>query len=436
MPTTLSACVESLSRPVSNGLCAAVVVLALVALRAMAADDVPYWRGPGHHGIFTEQGTRPAWPEGGPAQQWKTPGVGAGYSSPVVVGRRVYVTGYKERDGQRVEMLSCLDRDTGAVLWQSDYGPAWSKDYPGARTTPTFSNGELFAISGSGEVAKLDANSGKLLWKVNAKQQFKGANGGWGTAESPLVDDRAVYFTAGGSQTTMVALNRQDGSTLWQSKALDDKASYVSPTEIVHNGHRQLVGATTNMLFGIDPANGEIAWMSPFAQLLDAGRTIKRYDIIANSIVYRDGKLLLCNGYGQGAMMYQLNADATGVEVLWTNHDLSTQHHGFVWLGDVIYGASHSRKWSCVDASTGKTLFSDRVPQLGQGQVIALDGRLLVYDSERGNVILAKAEPGPIVEISRFVVRDGDQQHWCHPVVAGGVLYLRHGDVAMAYDLK
>jgi len=333
-------------------------------------------------------------------------------------------------------MLSCLNRDTGAVLWQSDYGQAWSKDYPGSRSTPTFSKGEIFAISGSGEVAKLDAASGTLLWKVNAKQLYKGVNGGWGSAESPLVDDRAVYFTAGGSQTTMVALNRLDGSALWQSRSFNDKASYVSPTEIIHNGQRQIVGATTNMLFGIKPESGELAWSCNFGQILDGGRTIKRYDIIANSIVYRDGRLLLSNGYGHGTAMFKLNDDASAVETLWTNVDLSSQHHGFVWLGDVIYGASHNRKWTCVDAATGRTLFSERVPQLGQAQVIAVDGRLLVYDSERGNVILAKAETGALAEICRFVIRDGEQQHWCHPVVAGGVLYLRRGDVAMAYDLK
>ena len=434
MTTTRSSCVEFMSRSVGKSILGAALVLAVA--RGVAADDVPYWRGQGHHGIYAEQGTRSTWPEGGPAQQWKTPGVGAGYSSPVVVGRRVYVTGYKERDGQRVEMLSCLDRDTGGVLWQSDYGQAWSKDYPSSRSTPTFSKGEIFAISGAGEVAKLDAASGALLWKVNAKKLYKGVNGGWGSAESPLVDDRAVYFTAGGALTTMVALNRLDGSALWQSRSFNDKASYVSPTEIIHNGQRQIVGATTNMLFGIKPESGELAWSCNFAQILDGGRTIKRYDIIANSIVYRDGRLLLSNGYGHGTAMFKLNDDANAVETLWTNQDLCSQHHGFVWLGNVIYGASHNRKWTCVDAATGRTLFSQRVPQLGQAQVIAVDGRLLVYDSERGNVILAKAETGALAEICRFAIRDGEQQHWCHPVVAGGVLYLRRGDVAMAYDLK
>lgn len=428
------ACIRFLSRPIADGFFATGLLLATV--RGVGAADVPFWRGQGHHGIYTEQGTRSTWPEGGPAQQWKTPGIGAGYSSPAVVGRRVYFTGYKERDGQRLEVLSCLDRETGAVLWQSDCGQAWSKDYPGSRCTPTVSKDEVFVISGSGEVAKFAAGSGELLWKVNAKQQYKGVNGNWGTAESPLVDDRAVYFTAGGSQTSMVALNRQDGAALWQSRSLNDKASYVSPTEIVHNGQRQIVGATTNMLFGIKPDSGELAWSCNFAQILDGGRTIKRYDIIANSIVYRDGRLLLSNGYGHGTAMFKLNDDAGAVETLWTNLDLCSQHHGFVWLDNVIYGASHNRKWSCVDATTGKTLFSEQVPQLGQAQVIAVDGRLLIYDSGRGNVILAQAAAGAPVESARFAISDGEQQHWCHPVVAGGVLYLRRGDVAMAYDLK
>jgi outer membrane protein assembly factor BamB len=410
--------------------------LLLVALVSNAAD-VLHWRGDGHQGVYPENGLLKTWPETGPEVLWKATGIGAGYSSPIIVKGRVYFTGIRDEGGNQAETVTCLDASDGKILWQTGYGKPWTGQYPASRCTPTFSNGEIFVSSGSGDVAKLAADSGKLLWSFNAMERFQGSFGGWGIAESLLVDERAVYFTPGGKQTTIVALDRRDGKTLWQSKALGEKTSYVSPTEICHGGIRQIVAATTNYVFGVDPATGNMVWSSPFGKILDAGRQIKRYDIIANSLVYRDGRLFLSNGYNQGSMMFQLNDDASDVEVLWTNLDLCSQHHAFVWINNWIFGTSHpTRKWTCLDANTGQTMFSDKVPQLGLGQVISADGMIYIYDAERGNMILAKPEPTGFSEVSRFPIRDGQQQHWCHPVIANGNLYLRHGDAALTWKLK
>ncbi len=411
----------------------AILVLAFWA----CASDVLHWRGEGHRGEYPGSGLLKVWPEDGPPVLWKASGIGAGYSSPIVVKGRVYFTGVRENKDSKSEMVSCLDARDGKILWQREYGKPWTGQYPASRCTPTFSDGEIFVSSGSGDVAKLAADSGKLLWSLNAMEVFHGSFGGWGIAESLLVDERAVYFTPGGKQTTIVALDRRDGKTLWQSKSLGEKTSYVSPTEIRHGGLRQIIAATTNYVFGVDPATGNIVWSSPFGKILDAGRKIQRYDIIANSLVYRDGRLFLSNGYHHGSMMLRLNANASGVEVLWSNLDLCSQHHGFVWLNDRIFGMSHpTRNWTCLDANTGKTLFSGKVPQVGLAQVISADGMLYIYDAERGNMILAKPEPSGFSEVSRFPVRDGQQQHWCHPIIANGVLFLRRGDVALAWNLK
>ena len=408
-----------------------------VFVSAANAGDVLHWRGDGRRGEYPESGLLKVWPEGGPPVLWKATGIGAGYSSPIVIKGRVYFTGVREEGGNNIETVSCLDASNGKILWQTGYGKPWTGQYPASRCTPTFSNGEIFVSSGSGDVAKLAADSGQLLWSFNAMQRFQGMFGGWGIAESLLVDERAVYFTPGGKQTTLVALDRRDGKTLWQSKSLGEKTSYVSPTEIRHGGIRQIIAATTHYVFGVDPATGNIVWSSPFGKILDAGRKIQRYDIIANSLVYRDGRLFLSNGYNQGSMMFQLNDDASGVEVLWSNLDLCSQHHGFVWINNWIFGTSHTtRKWTCLNANTGKTLFSGKVPQLGLGQIITADGMLYIYDADRGNMILAKPDPAGFSEVSRFPIRDGQQQHWCHPVIANGALYLRHGDAALAWKLK
>ena len=165
--------------------------LTLVLVNHAVAEDVTQWRGTGHRGVYKETGLLKTWPGDGPPMLWKTSGIGAGYSSPTIVNGKIYFTGIKDAGGGKVEFMSCLDAAKGKILWQTEYGSPWVRQYPAARTTPTVSDGEVFAISGNGEVAKFNAETGALLWKVDAKKTFGGTNGSWGTAESPLVDDRA-----------------------------------------------------------------------------------------------------------------------------------------------------------------------------------------------------------------------------------------------------
>ena len=407
------------------------------ALSAQSAD-VAQFRGEGHLGAYPETGLLKVWPEGGPKRIWTATGIGSGYSSVISVGDSLYVTGVdRNGDGRRIEKMTALDKK-GERKWQTVYGDAWGGQYPDVRTTPTFREDALYAISGAGEVVKIDAAGGKILWKVEARKNYKGKTGNWGTAESPAVDDRAVYCTVGGDETAVVALSVKDGSLIWKSPSLNDPSAYVSPTMITHRGVPQLLCATANFIFGINPKDGAIVWRVNIKDELDGGRHIRRWGIVANSLAYLDGKILLSNGYNQGGLMLELDDTASSVKILWKNYDMSSQHHGFVILDDKLYETTHSApKFACIDLQTGKTIFNDQIAHLRQGQIITADGLLYIYDNARGNVILAKPVPEKgFEEISRFQITDGAKEHWCHPVIADKVLYIRRGDTLVAFDLK
>src|SRR5262245_23362751 len=57
------------------------------------ADDWPQWRGPNRTDISKETGLLTSWPEKGPPLVWTSNEIGAGYSSPAVVGDRLYILG-------------------------------------------------------------------------------------------------------------------------------------------------------------------------------------------------------------------------------------------------------------------------------------------------------------------------------------------------------
>ena len=86
-----------------------------------------------------------------------------------------------------------------------------------------------------------------------------------------------------------------------------------------------------------------------------------------------------------------------------------------------------------MDWKTGETKYM--VPDIAPCNVIFADGMLYCY-SERGTMNLVKPNPDKFELVSSFDVTLGTEQHWAHPVIHNGVLYLRHGDALMAYKVK
>ena len=90
----------------------------------------PQWRGPRRDGISDEKHLLQSWPQGGPPLLWKTAGLGRGWSSPVVTGGSIYLSG----DVGEELRLFALDLD-GKIRWESANGRAWTGQYPGARAS-------------------------------------------------------------------------------------------------------------------------------------------------------------------------------------------------------------------------------------------------------------------------------------------------------------
>ena len=222
------------------------------------AQVTPYgWRGPEHSGYYPEKGLLKQWPEGGPQLVFETEDAGKGYSSPLVVGDKVYLTGLNE-DGTQ-EVFQCYDLK-GKKQYTVEYGSPWKQSYPETRTTPAIMDGKAYVISGMGEIACIDIADGKILWKVDGGTKYERQTGNWGTSECPLVYDDKVIYTPCGNQTTMVALNRNTGEEIWKTRALNEKSAYVSPIMIEYKGKRQIIGSTSKNVIGVNPDNGEIEW--------------------------------------------------------------------------------------------------------------------------------------------------------------------------------
>lgn len=399
-----------------------------------AIAQTPYgWRGPERNGSYPETGLLKQWPEGGPQLLWETMDAGKGYSSPVVVDGRLYLTGMNEDETQ--EIFSCYTLD-GKKVYETAYSTPWDQTYPETRTTPAIENGKAYVISGSGEIVCLNIADGKIVWKVNGGKDFGRKTGTWGTSECPLVYDDKVIYTPAGDQTTMVALNKDTGELIWKTVALGDEGAYVSPMLITYNGKRQILGSTGKSVLGVDPDKGTIEWT-----FTDWGREGGRASIAPNTPLFKDGKIFFCHGYDINSTMLQLNDDLKGVTVVWRNTDLDTHHGGYVEVGGIIYGSNwinnNQGNWVAVDWNTGATKYESAwTGGKSKGSIVTADGMLYCYDERRGFVGLVRPDPAKFDVVSEFRITKGVGPHWAHPVIVNGVLYIRHGFALMAYKVK
>ncbi len=126
--------------------------LGLFALGGAAADW-PQWRGPNRDGISKETGLLKQWPKGGPKLLWHVKDIGFGYSTPAVVGDRIYLLSNRGLDNEFVQALHVKD---GTQVWSTKLGkvgPNEKVNYPGARSTPTVDGDVLYALGSDGDLA-------------------------------------------------------------------------------------------------------------------------------------------------------------------------------------------------------------------------------------------------------------------------------------------
>ncbi len=396
-----------------------IVATLLIMTSLLNAAVISEWRGENRDGVYSNENLMAGWPDGGPKMLWSVEGLGDGFSSASVTDDRVYVTGLVDDKG----VIFAFDL-RGKQLWRSSYGPDHHESYPGARTTPTVtSDGKLYVLSGAGNIVCMNTANGKILWQLNIIEKFGGENLRWGITESPLVNGDVVYVTPG-AKTMMAALNRHDGSTIWTTSGNGQISAYSSPTYINHNGRELILQMMQTSVVAIDPKDGKLVWSHPHKT---------DWDVNPNTPTYHDGHVLSYSGYGTGGQLLKLSADGSSVSQVWSNKIIDSQIGAAVLVDGTIYASGHkNRGWHAVDWQTGKTTYSDRA--FRKGPIIAADGKLIVY-SEGGECALVNPDPNKFDIISQFEITMGSNQHWAHPVVKDGRLYVRHGDVLMVYDI-
>lgn len=399
-------------------------MLAGLAAGAMAGES-PRFRGPNGDGRFDETGLLKSWPEGGPAVAWVAKGLGKGYSSISVAAGKIYVSGMTADEMGHVYVLGLDGKQQADIPYAKE---TIDKQAQGPRSTPSIDGNRIYLLSGLGVLYCLDADKKATLWQVNILDKFQGEMNSWTLAESPLLDGNNVICTPGGKLGGVVALDKMTGETVWATTGIDDQASYCTCAIFNHNGHRILVTETAKFVVGINADTGALLWKHPHAT---------EFDIHAVTPIYKDGLIYYTGGYKSGGGALELSQDGASVTSKWTDLTLDCQHHGVVLVDGYLYGTGHSSNNAlvCLDMATGKPAWVSE--EVKQGATVFADGMLYVYEGPKSGIVdLITPSKSGLELAGRFTVTEGAGNHWAHPVIADGKLFVRHGDSLIAYDIK
>lgn len=397
--------------------------VATLLISCNESPEISQWRGPDRDGKYPYTNLLKQWPDNGPDLLWSFEGLGEGHGNVGIGKDRLFVCGMPDTIG----VIYAFNMQ-GELSWKKEYGVEWYLNYTGSRSTPTVVGDLVCFESGKGVVYCYDGNDGNLIWSVDLLQKFNAENIKWGMAESLLVDGNTIFCTPGGPENNVVALNRFTGETIWTSTGNHQPAAYCSPILVEHNNTRLIVTMTAESIIGLDAETGEAYWS------IEQQQSNK---IHANSPVYFEGKIVCSSSSSKtihgGTVQIQLSEDGKKAEVSWRREKITNLMSGFILNDGFIFGSLYKKSdWYCLNWETGETAYMSEA--LTSGVVIYADDLFYCY-THKGEMALVDADNQEFKILSSFNVPLGTMQHWAHPVIDQGRLYIRHGNALMAYDI-
>jgi outer membrane protein assembly factor BamB len=327
---------------------------------------------------------------------WRHP-VGSGFSSAVVAEGRVFVFDVELTRPSARERLHCFEEKTGKVLWTfvyEEHYSEWTFDPErgaGPTATPIVDQQRIYLVGANGHMHCLDVRKGTVIWEKNIGREYEVAE--MSCRPSPLIEGSLlIVFTGAKPGASVLALDKRTGNEIW--KALDDHVSNSSPIAITSGGRRQLIVWTDNSLSSLNPTNGNTYWREPM--------TTSNNDSVATPVF--QGNRLLVSG-----LMIELSVDPPAAKFLWPESRAPSKRilsntSTPVLQGNYIYSCRSLGELVCLDAATGKELWSTNsltASKNGASIHITPQGSGFFLFTDEGNLIRAELRPNGYREISR-----------------------------------
>lgn len=389
------------------------------------ADDWRRFRGPDGTGISND--TLPvSWSESRNVK-WKTPLPEAGSSSPIVVGKRIFVTCYSGRGRSLKRHLVCINRGDGKIVWkrtvdaeqpEDEYG-GYLTEHGYASNTPVSDGKMVFVFFGKTGVLAFDLE-GKQLWKVNVGKES--SNRRWGSAASLILYKDLVIVNAAEESQSIRALKKASGKQAWKADASSLSLAYGTPKLVkAKSGRVDLVLGVPGEVWGLNPDTGKLVW---YAETNLTGN-------ICPSIVAKDGIAYVFGGYrssGSHAIRVGGKGNVASSHMVWSSRNSSYVATPLLHDGR-LYWVSDRGQAFCIEAKTGKLVYRKRLAGLSgtsrpvYASPILAGGKLYVVSRRAGTYVLSAGDK--FEQLARNRIGSDNSDFNATPAVSDGELFLR-----------
>jgi outer membrane protein assembly factor BamB len=424
----------------------AVVVIGLSAIGAAAGEtsapkpsDWPAWRGAKRDGAAIEAALPRAWPT--EVKPLWTAATAEGWSSPIVVDGRVFIT---DRTDRR-ERTAAYGADDGRLLWEQfrevafETHPVGRRHGNGPKATPVYADGRVYSLGIAGRLTAFTAAEGREVWSRFFPAEFSAqiAYGGndaqvnddvdvtvpigegrggnvplFGYTGSPIIDGERLITSVGGARGgTVMAFDKNSGAVLW--KSLNESLSYSSPIVADLAGIRQVVVGTGPRMVGLDVRDGRLLWSFEYQNDHD--------ETIGTPVTLGDLVIITAVGRPLTAHRIVRSGDACRADEVWRNDEMTSYLSSAIVVGKHVYAMNDGGEWQCLDPADGRSLWHGGAHGYYTTPVAA-DGRLLSLN-ERGTLLVMGADPAGFRQ--EAMLRLTSEATWTSPAVVGSRLYVR-----------
>jgi outer membrane protein assembly factor BamB len=418
---------------------ALLIGLVLSAAGAAHADNWPQWRGPAYDGVSKETNLPAEWSDAKNVA-WKLPLPGAGSSTPVVWGDRIFLTSEDSKD----LVLMCVST-AGKELWKQKLGNPDKRVGPGGQAnlasgSPCTDGKHVWATVGTGDLACFDLD-GKEVWKFNLQDRYGRFRIQFGMHTTPLLHGDRLYLQlihSGGAW--VVALDKATGKEVWKVERKSDgraecEHSYASPCLWTNGKDAYLIVHGNDYATAHRLDDGSEIWrvgdLNPKDHYNPTLRFVASPVAVADLIVVPSAK----NGPVVG-----LKPDATGLvgaggaAEKWRRPRFTPDVPSPLVHDGLVYLCREDGHLDCLDAKTGKEYYSQRLhPALYRASPVFADGK--VYCAARDGIVSVVKAGRKFQLLAANSV--GDRKELCaSPAVSGGRIYLRYFDALYAIELE
>lgn len=383
---------------------------------AASALDWTEFRGPTGQGISTAKGLPLEW-SSTKNVVWKQPLEGKGWSSPVLLGERLFLTSaVPQADESQSLHALCLDPATGKVRWDQELftHPKAKIHTKNSHASPTpITDGKfVFVHFGTYGTACLDLD-GKVIWK-NSEIKYSPVHGNGGSPV--LIDGKLVFSCDGGDNAFVIALDQSTGKLLWKTERPANSANkfaFSTPLIIEVNGEKQIVSAGAGHVAAYKPTDGTEIWHFAYP----GGYSVVPRPVFAHGLIY------VSSGYNT-ATLYAVKPDGSGdvttSHLAWKYDRAVPKNASPIVVGDEIYIVSDNGVASCLDAKSGKEIWQKRVGGDYSASPVFAEDRLYFLSEAGETVILAPGKE--FKEIGRNKVEERTLASFG---VTDGALFIR-----------